>query len=417
MKFIFDLVAGNQLDATLTQAKEPHWWCASTAAKFRIWFDVLDFLPWPLNFAQSCLWANLGLRFDAAGYHSPVGVEITVPPGLNATACLDGASCQVPVWKGVIDKLVANYSYVAGVDIVTANYDWRLGPEAMNSTFAATAAIIESTVRRTGQRVAVASLSLGSPHAALFLASKSAAWRNKFVHRFISLSGAFGGSLWATMSQISPNVTLYANTSVLPTDLHAAIVGWGSLAWMTPNMDMLGDTVQVVTPTRNYTTSQFAQLFTDAGVPNGALLINTTTAPPFRAFLSPQLSLLGLNITCVFGTNRPSPSMLHYGASFDSPSKVSVAPGDGTLVDAALSAPCVAWNATRARRRHGPQRRDGQSNRDHRLAHWPLFVKCLTVAASVHLVCIVAANACSHASSRIVTDRAGRSSSASPIKI
>lgn len=307
---------------------------------------MLDFVPGLYHFTQPCLWNNLALSFDANGYHSPAGVNVTAPPGLDAAACMDGKNCYVPIWKNIIDNLVANYTYVAGVDIVSANYDWRMGPETMGATFAATAALIEQTVRVTGHRVAVASLSLGSPHAALFLASKSAAWRAKFVHRFISLSGAFGGSLWATMSQMSPNVQLYQNVSILPAELHAAIVGWGSLAWMTPSFDSLGDIVQVVTPTRNYTTTQFSSLFADAGVPNGALMINATTAPKYRAFTSKSLSLLGLNVTCVYGTNVPSPSLLTYGAKFDAPIHIDLAPGDGTLVDAALTAPCIAWNAT-----------------------------------------------------------------------
>jgi pimeloyl-ACP methyl ester carboxylesterase len=332
---------GNQLNATLTNAQgEPHWWCSTNAPNYRLFIDVLDFVPYsPL---QSCFWHNIGLVFNGTESVSPDGVRVDVPLELSATACLD-ADCKVPIWAGIIDMLATNLSYTPGVDVVSVNYDWRLGPDAMSSTFARTKAVIENVASQTGQPVVIVGLSMGSPHAALFLSLQTQSWRSKFVHGFVSLSGAFGGSLWATISQISSGLPIYANSTINGAQLFAAARGWSSLASLSPDIGMLGNVTQIVTPARNYTTSQFADLYADAGVPNGAAMIKVTMARQWHSY---DRVNLGINVTCVFGRNVPAPSVVHFGDStFGVPTQVDTAPGDGTLVDAALTTPCRAWKA------------------------------------------------------------------------
>ena len=125
----------------------PSWLCYRNAARYRLFLDLLDFVPHsPI---QACLWHNIGLRFANNSYIAPKvslsstklfvfdlnscfqGVNVTVPDfgGVQSIRFLDTSATsggRVPIWNLLL-SLLAKRGYVPGLDVRAAPYDWRKG--------------------------------------------------------------------------------------------------------------------------------------------------------------------------------------------------------------------------------------------------------------------------------------------------
>jgi lysophospholipase-3 len=126
----------------------------------------------------------------------------------------------------------------AGKNLRAAPFDWRFGPETyaavdwprlralieetytLNNNSKGTphsslcprvCAIVWSKLTYTttthngggDNTVAAVSLSMGGPYFLGFLNQQTQAWKDKYIHSFISFDGAFGGSASATSALIS----------------------------------------------------------------------------------------------------------------------------------------------------------------------------------------------------------------------
>jgi lysophospholipase-3 len=123
---------------------------------------------------------------------------------------------------------------VSGKNLRAAPYDWRFGPQTFAKVdWPCLRALIEDTYSTNNNskgtasfshtpppflahqpttwwsRAAVlaVSLSMGGPYFLGFLNQQTQAWKDKYLHSYVSLDGAFGGSPSATAALISLSST------------------------------------------------------------------------------------------------------------------------------------------------------------------------------------------------------------------
>lgn len=107
------------------------------------------------------------------------------------------------------DTLVTNFEregYTAGKDMRGAPYDFRkiMIPEYMLQYFERLKALIEESVEHTRMPAVVVSHSIGSLIFYIFLVEYcTSAWKDKYIDKFISVAGPFGGSSIALKTLLS----------------------------------------------------------------------------------------------------------------------------------------------------------------------------------------------------------------------
>lgn len=122
--------------------------------------------------------------------------------------------------------------------------------------------LIEDTYDQNNDTpVTVISHSMGSPMTLHLLQAVSADWKKKYIHRVISLAGAWAGSMKA--------VKVYAMGDDLDAFLlsgktmRAEQISMPSLAFLLPNpLFWKPNEIIVTTPGRNYTFAQLQEFFT-----------------------------------------------------------------------------------------------------------------------------------------------------------
>lgn len=160
--------------------------------------------------------------------------------------------------------------------------------------------------------VVLASLSMGGPRAARFLSLQprkrndtralcthrlAVAWKQQYIKEYVSFSGAFGGSMWSPVAQISPALAMYNISTLQKTPMFEAVRTWGSISYMWPNKNVFDKThVFVEKDGVNYTASDFVQLASDAGMPNGVGVMKTVTAPQYWS-----IKPVDVPVTCIYG--------------------------------------------------------------------------------------------------------------------
>jgi lysophospholipase-3 len=157
--------------------------------------------------------------------------------GVDGVAYLDDDH-SVGIWNSTIYLLEA-LGWEVGKNLRGAPYDWRFGPETfaaqdwprLRALFEETYALNNNSKGKTAhthdrtrvtahtaltahtphtpekRAVAAVSLSMGGPYFLAFLNQQTQAWKDKYLHSFVSFDGAFGGSPSATSALISTSGT------------------------------------------------------------------------------------------------------------------------------------------------------------------------------------------------------------------
>ena len=103
--------------------------------------------------------------------------------------------------------------YKAGVDLWSAPFDWRLGPNQwMVNEFPALQTLVETAFTTAGDKpVWLSSISLGGAFTHLFLVKfVDQAWKDKYLAGWVSMSSVLNGA--ANLATSSPQ----ASTSTCP---------------------------------------------------------------------------------------------------------------------------------------------------------------------------------------------------------
>ena len=286
---------------------------------------------------NKCWRDNFRNTYDmaTATFQSMPGVVVTPVPGVEGVNCLTTVLGYCPPAAGdahnLIDALEKQAGYTPGIDLFAATYDFRLIADDAHLAeyFAALRATIETAVAANGGRAAhVVCHSLGCPVAASFLntaAGVDAAWKQRHVRTYFSLSGAYAGSPSALRSALSGDNegTGVANSFFVPISARQ-----GGTLWMFPDPSVLQyagappvvrwtDTADGGGSVRNYTASvsDQAALLTRNGYADSAHAVQHVIARRWsEAYAAP-------NITShlLYGSQLPTELWYEYKTSGGGP--------------------------------------------------------------------------------------------------
>lgn len=133
----------------------------------------------------------------------------------------------------------------------------------------------------------------------VFLQQQSETWKQKYIKRMITISGAYGGSA-KTVKVFAVGDDLGA-LALFAYEMKETQRSMPSLAFLLPFPAFWKpDEVLVISPKRNYTHSQLKEFFDDLGYPTGWEMRKDNLK--FVENFSPP----NIEIHCLYGTNLPT---------------------------------------------------------------------------------------------------------------
>ncbi len=173
------------------------------------------------------------------------------------------------------------------------------------------------------------------------------AWKDKYIHAYVTLSAAWSGGAATVQSVVSgyhgiPDLLLFAYNLI-----SGFIVPIGrtfeSIPWLFPKASVFGNDVLISTPSKQYTANDYEQLFRD---------INAPTV--YRAFqgvqgMLPNYPAPNVPTYCFYGVGLPTPEKFTYSKDLTPKNVIGLRPvvtnsdGDGS-VNTISSRVCHRWS-------------------------------------------------------------------------
>jgi lysophospholipase-3 len=306
-----------------------------------LWLDPVKILS-----SLDCFLDTFMLHYDRETHstHNTEGVEVSVPffgetkgvETLNDLAVLPELIEAQPL----VTFFVAAGRYNRGVNIRGAPYDFRKGENELQDYFDQLKDLIEDTFNQQNMRVVIVSHSMGGLHALYFLHRQSQEWKNQYIHRFITMSAPFGGS----MDSVSAYLTGIDSLGVIPffskEGILNTITSLPSVAALLPNKFGWSPDQPLVegSHVENITLANLERLFDLLDLPDVKAMYNDT-----KNLI--DLQHPGVNITCVFSLGLFTKETAHYDDEADFPSHPRWKFGDGDhTVGAKSLQTCLKWS-------------------------------------------------------------------------
>lgn len=324
---------GSRLQAQLNHVQTSHWYCWT---EWRDWFTVwVDFVEIAL---MNCWTERMSLHLDersGRSYNTP-GVEVSYIDygGVDGVTYIDDWG-YLGMWNTTV-KIMTSLGWTVGKNLRAAPYDFRFGPQTWKEEdWPRLRALIEHTSAiNNNSKVACVSESMGGPYFLGFLNQQTPAWKDRFIHSYTSIDGAFGGSSSALSTLIS-STGFWSNMFYDPAAIKTVTQTWPSIMWMLPLAQVYGDDhvwVSTLHPARNYTTADLQQLLIDAGGLNASKLYRILQANNWLTFEAP-----GVECHAFYGTGVPTIVRSTYNTTrFDDVPVVEFGDGDGTVPELGL---------------------------------------------------------------------------------
>ncbi|CAG0887974.1 unnamed protein product [Cyprideis torosa] len=332
---------GSQLEAKLNKPAVVHYLCdKTTKTYFSLWLNLELMVPLVLD----CWVDNMRLVYDnkTRTTHNSPGVAIRVPGFGNSEVVewLDPTHISPSKYFfPVADELVKELGYKRNQNLMGAPYDFRKAPNEQQQFLQNLKLLIEKTRKSTGRPISLVTHSMGSPLALYFLQRQSSSWKKENIQQFISLAGCWGGAIKAIKVFLSGD-----NLGVFVVNAHTVRQeqrSSPSLAFLLPKPKLWNSEILVSTPSKNYTASDYQQLFEDMGFPVGAEMWKDT-----KDLLDPWKGP-GVPVYCLYGSNVSTIEHVTFASQKkfpDSPTLV-MGDGDGTVNIKSLRI-CQSWKET-----------------------------------------------------------------------
>ena len=261
---------GSILEAKLDKThSEGGMLCSKVSDWYTLWISEGAIL------AQKCFFDNIKMKYNKIstggnGQTSPKdeGVEVRVP---FYGSSVKGVRCMLPQsekkcdatknWKTIIEKLEA-LGYIVGIDLFSAPYDFRQGPDDfLVDAYPKLKMLVEYVHKQTNRKVKLASISMGGPFIHTFFTHfVDQEWKDTYIDSWLSLAGIFNG-----FTQSFQNVVFGRNQFLgFPlfgqTDVRDAYRSWFSANWLIPKPIYGDDRVILVTPSHQYRLSDIPDL-------------------------------------------------------------------------------------------------------------------------------------------------------------
>ena len=175
------------------------------------------------------------------------------------------------------------------------------------------------------------------------------AWKDKYIHAYVTVAAAWSGGAVSLQTVISDNrdvpnwipfVHGMINKFIVP-----IIRTFESLPWLFPKPSVFGDTVLVSTPSKDYKASDYEELFSNIGYTNGYRFFQRVQA------INPNYPAPNVPTYCFYGNKVDTPEKFTYTRDFDGHTstigwrpQVTNGDGDGT-VNIVSSLVCRRWSS------------------------------------------------------------------------
>jgi len=248
---------GSILEAKLDKPDTVSALCSQKKDWYTLWITQSALI------ASNCFFDNVYLKYAGNGKMTePEGVETRVPFYGKSTR---GIKCLLPNsevqcsssknWYDILEKL-EEAGYEVGKDLFSAPFDFRRGPnDFVDDSFPRLKSLIEAVYQSNNNRkVAVTSVSLGSLFLhAFFTQYVDQAWKDKYIERWLSMSGTFNGFGQSFVNTVFGRNQFLGFPVFQQNDVRDAYRSWYSANWLIPK-PIYGDTRVILdTPSRKYT--------------------------------------------------------------------------------------------------------------------------------------------------------------------
>ena len=207
------------------------------------------------------------------------------------------------------------------------------------------ALVEEMYISSGGKRVSLVVHSMGGPLTLHFLNQLvTEEWKDKYIHAFIPIAGAWSGGNTALQSLVSglsaPDMLRLLSPNIDAVSLFAAKLGcpavnnalvrdtvrtFQSMYFLLPKPSVWEDEVLLSTPTRNYTAKDYSALFNDIGYPQGYEKYTGISE------INDHFPAPGVPVYCFYGVDLPTREKFRYDKGFNSDPTVTMGTGDGMV--------------------------------------------------------------------------------------
>jgi lysophospholipase-3 len=327
----------SQVEVKLDKPSSRHFYCAKHTNGYRpIWLSIFYLLPFQIN----CFVEDMRLWYNSTTHttHNTPGVDTRVP-GFGDTSSVEylDARGSVHYFHAIVQDLVS-IGYSKGVSVRGAPYDFRKAPNELHDYYAQLKQLVEDTyMKNKNTKVVVIAHSLGNPVFLYFLNSQKQAWKDKFIQAHVSLSGVWGGAAKALM-MISSGFNLGVFL-INPRTIREQQRSMPSTAFLLPS-DQFWNSSEVLIQTsgKNYTTSNYKELFQDMNYTAGSSMRKDTEN------LVGDLTPPQVPVHCLHGSGIPTMEKLVFKTDKfpdGTPERID-GDGDGTVNMRSLLG-CVRW--------------------------------------------------------------------------
>eukprot|EP00392_Amoebophrya_sp_AT5.2_P004937 g4946.t1 len=253
------------------------------------------------------------------------------------------------LWDALGEIARSKFGYDSPRQINNLYFDFRKSPREwfVDGTFARTKSRIETYVDEfnAGKPALLVALSEGCNFLHQFLALfVDDAWKAKYVHHFLSLSGPYGGTPELTRMAFYPQpADVYHVPELLfyikLRALRDVSVSFPSTLVGMPTYLDLNETLVTDKDGRGYKQTELGEALRAAGQPNTAVLLDMQKGRFFFDALPPPR----VSTTCIHGVGIPTLKSMTYGAGWDQEaSDFEYETGDG-VVPARSLVRCQEW--------------------------------------------------------------------------